>query len=306
MELLSGEDYEARRVRKGGRLAVQEVLWMADQTLAIIAAAHAKGIVHRDIKPENLFLTADRRLKVLDFGIARLTDQDTTQAGTILGTLAFMPPEQARGASAEIGVKSDLWAVGATMFNLLSGRTVRQGNDAAQLLRDAGRTKVPSLGTVAEGLPPELVDLVDSALLMDANVRWPTAKLMRRAVRVVHATIHHRSESRIGDGDEDGAVSEPSFGVIATRSIEPPPPSVAVASDLRIAIAPLGPLPPDLAGAVTVAEGSVRGTPPTAPAPAIATAPGARVQARISRAAWLAVAAATLVLVALAALAAWR
>jgi serine/threonine-protein kinase len=298
MELLSGEDYEARRVRKGGRLAVGEVLWLADQTLAVLAAAHDKGIVHRDIKPENLFLTADRRLKVLDFGVARLADQETTQAGTVLGTLAFMPPEQARGASSETGVRSDLWSLGATMFNLLSARMVRDGEDVVQLLRDAGRTKVPSLAAAVEGLPPELVDLVDSALLLDANVRWPTARMMRRAVRVVHATIRHRSQSTIGDGDDEGAVSEPSFGVIATKSIEPPPLSVGVPSEVRIALAPLDPLPRDLANAVTLVAA------PAAEQPAEPVVPATA--ARSPRTAWVAFAAVTLALIVLLALAVGR
>src|SRR5580704_3595533 len=72
MELLEGETLEARLERKGGRLPIDEVLWAADRTLQVLTAAFAKGGVHRDIKPENLFLTRDRRLKVLDFGIARL------------------------------------------------------------------------------------------------------------------------------------------------------------------------------------------------------------------------------------------
>src|SRR5262249_25617187 len=117
MELLDGETLEARLARKGGKLSVNEVLWAADRTLQVLAAAHKQGIVHPDIKPENLFLTHDRKLKVLDFGIARIADsRETTTMGTVLGTLAFMPPEQARGATNEIGVQSDLWSVGATMF----------------------------------------------------------------------------------------------------------------------------------------------------------------------------------------------
>jgi serine/threonine-protein kinase len=308
MELLAGEDYEARRLRKGGRLAVGEVLWVADRTLAVIAAAHAKGIVHRDIKPANLFLTSDRRLKVLDFGIARFAGHEgTTKAGSVLGTLAFMAPEQARGASAEVGVKSDLWSVGATMFNLVSGRTVRDGQDLGQLLRDAGQTSVPSLGTVVGGLPPELVDLVDSALRLEANVRWPTAVMMRRAVRVVHANLDHRNRTRAIDDDEDEPVSEPSFGVIATRSIEPPPVSLALGSEARLVISPLAPPPRDLAQAVTLVAEDAAAIERPATHPAARTIPsGVTVRMRSTRLAWLAVAALTLALTVLLALVMWR
>ena len=245
IELLRGENYETRRVRKGGRLPINEVLWVADRTLAVLAEAHAKGIVHRDIKPENLFLTDDRRLKVLDFGIARLADQGTTHAGTILGTLAFMPPEQARGANAEIGVRSDLWSVGATMYTLLSGRLVRDDHDVAKLLREAGRTEVPSLGQVVDDLPGELVELVSAALLLDQKVRWPSARAMRRAVCFVHATTKHgRGRAAHRDAEDEEAVSDPSFGgFLGVESIAPPPPSVGY-EDLRD-VAPLAPALPD-------------------------------------------------------------
>ena len=189
MELLQGENLDLRQTRKGGKLPVREVLWVADQTLAVLVAAHAKGIVHRDLKPENLFLTADRTLKVLDFGIARLADRAGTKTttGSVLGTLAFMAPEQARGALGEVGEASDLWALGATMFTLLSGRFVREGDNALKVLLKAGADKVPSIRHVAPDLPAELVELVDAALLFDARVRSPTAKAMRSAVRMVSA-----------------------------------------------------------------------------------------------------------------------
>jgi serine/threonine-protein kinase len=229
MELLEGETYEARRVRKGGRLGVDEVLWAADNVLSVLVEAHRKGIVHRDIKPENLFLTTDRRLKVLDFGIARLADRSSTYAGAILGTLAFMPPEQARGAINEVGVQSDLWSVGATMYTLLSGRLVREDGDPRTILRDAGRKEIRSLGEIVPDLPADVVDLVDAALPLDLKLRWPNAKGMRRAVCVVHAAVH-RASSRPpappSDDEDAPSVREPSFGVIGIRSIAPPPSSV--------------------------------------------------------------------------------
>jgi serine/threonine-protein kinase len=243
MELLQGENLDLRQTRRGGRLPVREVLWVADQTLAVLVAAHAKGIVHRDLKPENLFLTADRSLKVLDFGIARLADRPGTKttSGSVLGTLAFMAPEQARGANGEVGEASDLWAMGATMFTLLSGRFVRDGDNAFKVLLKAGADKVPSIRHVAPDLPAELIELVDAALLFDARVRWPTAKAMRSAVRMVSAKLKHQHADVIG-GDGEDAEDVPSghfSGLLAVRSITPPPPSSVAGGSEPLGIAPL-------------------------------------------------------------------
>ncbi len=230
MELLEGENYDQRLTRKGGALPVREVLWVADRTLSVLAAAHAKGIVHRDVKPENLFLTRDRKLKVLDFGIARLAGKAAaTTVGTVLGTLAFMPPEQARGDTSEIGVQSDLWSVGATMFTLLTRRLVRdehENEDVRKLLTEAGRTRVPKLKEVAPDVPKALADLVDYALLLETQVRWPTAQLMRRAIWMVHAELA-RAAGRTVDEEAD-EISEPSFRGFSPEEIEPPPMSVAL------------------------------------------------------------------------------
>src|SRR5581483_9335323 len=99
------------------------------QALEVLAAAHAKNVVHRDIKPENLFITRAGVLKVLDFGIARVHEArreraTSTRAGVVMGTPAFMAPEQARARWDEVDGRTDLWAVGATMFKLLTGRVV--------------------------------------------------------------------------------------------------------------------------------------------------------------------------------------
>ena len=127
MELLDGEPLVARWKAAGHRLPVPEALWVADRLLSVLEAAHARGIVHRDIKPENLFLTAAGGLKVLDFGIARLRGVGSgTMRGIVLGTPGFTAPEQARGEWDIVGARTDIWAVGATLFALLTGRLVHE------------------------------------------------------------------------------------------------------------------------------------------------------------------------------------
>jgi serine/threonine protein kinase len=151
MELLEGETVEAR-FRRVGRLGVQEALWVADRVLDVLTAAHAKGVVHRDLKPENLFITRKPEVKVMDFGIAHLRESSQkalTRQGAVMGTPAFMPPEQARGQWQLVDAQSDLWAVGATMFTLLSGRHVHQATTLNERLLAAMTQQAPSLSSLA-------------------------------------------------------------------------------------------------------------------------------------------------------------
>ncbi len=128
MELLEGETLEARRLRSGGSLDFDDVLSIADQVLDVLAAAHEKGVVHRDLKPENVFFLPTGQIKLLDFGVAKLREAPRGKAltvnGIVIGTPAFMPPEQARGQWELVDERSDLWSIGATMFTLLTGQLV--------------------------------------------------------------------------------------------------------------------------------------------------------------------------------------
>jgi serine/threonine protein kinase len=198
-ELLEGETLEARRVRLGGKLACDEVLVMADQVLDVLAMAHGKGILHRDLKPENLFLTRDGLVKVLDFGIARVQESGTgtllTQSGAPIGTPAFMAPEQARGLWSDVDARSDLWAVGATMFALVTDDLVHHGRTASEMLLSAMTRPAPRLSSIAPALDPRFVQVVDRALAFERERRWPSATAMQEAVRGAYR----------GAGDEGGS-----------------------------------------------------------------------------------------------------
>jgi serine/threonine-protein kinase len=185
MELLEGKSFEDLWESRGRTLPLPFLLALFDQVLDVLAAAHGHGIVHRDLKPANLFLTNDGQVKVLDFGIARLLDasaNQATQTGAMLGTPAFMAPEQARGNSAEVDAQTDLWAVGATLFVLITGRLVHDGRTASELLINAATRPSPSLGSVAPGVPEQLIHLVDRALMFDKKARWSSASEMQHAL----------------------------------------------------------------------------------------------------------------------------
>ncbi len=187
MELLEGENLEQRASRKGGVLSLVEALDVADQLLDVLAVAHEVGIVHRDIKPDNLFISQGGQLKVLDFGIARLRQGSvgSTRAGSFMGTPAFSAPEQARGRWNEVDCRTDVFAVGATLFSALAGRPVHEGETPSEQLALAISTPAPSLALVAPDLPADVVEIVDRALAYDQADRWADAREMQQAVRAM-------------------------------------------------------------------------------------------------------------------------
>lgn len=193
MELLEGESLDQWMQRTGGTLPVADVLAIADQVLDVLHAFHMVGVIHRDIKPGNLYITKVGIVKVLDFGLARLRDPRFTGAptatGIVLGTAAYMPPEQAQGKSDQVDVRSDIFAVGAVMFRALAGRPVHEAKNPTERLFQAMKDRAPSLGLVTPNVPTWVVGVVDKALAFDKKDRWSTAAEMRQAVRATFASL---------------------------------------------------------------------------------------------------------------------
>lgn len=192
-ELLDGETLEGRRVRRGGRIPQNELLLIIHQLLCVLAAVHAKGIVHRDLKPENVYLTRTGQVKLLDFGIAQLpemcTKSNCSQTGMVVGTPAYMPPEQARGLSKDVDAQSDLWACGAMMFFLLSGRGVHDAGTVDNELRIALNRRAPALASVAPHVVAAVARVVDRALEFSKELRWPSAAAMNEAVQQAYQAL---------------------------------------------------------------------------------------------------------------------
>jgi serine/threonine-protein kinase len=186
MPLLRGETLRARWEREGRVLPVREVLVMARALLDVLAAAHAERVVHRDVKPDNVFVTDDGELRVLDFGVARLLEGPdspwATATGRAVGTPAFMAPEQAIGRTRDIDERTDLWAVGATMFTCLSGAHVHEGSTGGELLVHAATRPAPHLQAVMPDVDGALARVVDRALAFDKADRWTSAREMQGAV----------------------------------------------------------------------------------------------------------------------------
>lgn len=187
MELLDGQTLDAlMRIRNARTFGLGETLRVADRLLDVLAAAHEKGVVHRDIKPENIFVTRQGRLKVLDFGIARLRESTThagvTRAGDLLGTPSFMSPEQALGNMDAVDARSDIWSVGATMFRLLTGRPVHEAESINRVLLAAMTLPAQPIRRVLPTIPAPLAAIVDQSLAFEQKDRWQDSISMRAAI----------------------------------------------------------------------------------------------------------------------------
>ena len=175
------------RLRRGPlppRKAVEYVV----QVCHGLAAAHAKGIVHRDLKPSNLFLTTGGRVKILDFGLAKLSERLTpegepddsrtrsTATGQegVLGTVGYMSPEQVRGRPAD--ARSDIFSLGATFYEMLAGRRAFQAETSADTLSAILNHEPPEITGPAESLPPALDRIVRRCLEKDADERFQSAR----------------------------------------------------------------------------------------------------------------------------------
>jgi serine/threonine-protein kinase len=188
MELLEGEPLSDRASRLR-RLTPEELLGYADEILDVLALAHSRGIVHRDLKPGNLFVTREGRIKLLDFGLARLLDPSArgagTQHGLALGTASYMAPEQARGRPDEIDGRTDLFALGAILFRLSTTRRVHEADGEGQVLAAMATRAAAPLVTVWPEAPPYFAAIVDYALGFEKATRYPDAAAMQADVRAV-------------------------------------------------------------------------------------------------------------------------
>ena len=201
MELLAGQTLE-ERLAEEGCLTIGDALAIAIALADTLSQVHGAGIVHRDIKPPNVFLTASG-VKLLDFGVGKSRAiAMKTAAGTLLGTPAYMAPEQAQGASVVDG-RADVFSLGAVLFQCLVGERIHEGKDDYSAWFAAATEPARSLASVAPEAPRALTHLVDKALAYDRELRWATAAELRaEALRVRASLSDEQAQSRRRPGHD--------------------------------------------------------------------------------------------------------
>ena len=236
MELLIGESLEDR-VERGPKVSEREFLTVADAVLDVLTAAHARGVVHRDLKPENVFLARDdtsgeTRVKVLDFGLARLLDaHTTTMQGVAVGTPSYMSPEQASGRHAELDGRSDLFSLAASGFRLVTGRRIHEGESPVILVTKMANMPAPKLRDVSPGASVPFARVIDRALMFNREDRYADAAAMREDVRLALLEMGPlvREGTPLGDAPTLVAMAP----VFAPLSVRPQEPIELSARDLR-------------------------------------------------------------------------
>src|SRR6202049_2266276 len=190
MELVSGETLQ-ERVKRNGAVPLEEALTIAKQIAEALEAAHEKSIIHRDLKPANVKLTPEGKVKVLDCGLAKAFAGDTstedignsptlsraaTMQGVILGTAAYMSPEQARGKA--VDKRTDIWAFGCVLYELLTGKAAFHGEDVTDILAAVVRAE-PDWNVLPANISPSIRVLLQRCLRKDRRQRTPEAATIR-------------------------------------------------------------------------------------------------------------------------------
>jgi serine/threonine-protein kinase len=190
MELLEGEDLEAR-LRREGRLTPAATQIVVEQVCRALRRAHELGLVHRDLKPGNIFLARqgdDQIVKVLDFGIAKTTGLgalgSATGTGTLLGSPHYMSPEQVR-SSAQVDPRSDLWSLGVVIFRCLTGELPFPGDEMGDVLVEVCTAPIPAPSSLVPALGPAVDHFIGRALTRDLEQRFQSARELGEAFEAV-------------------------------------------------------------------------------------------------------------------------
>jgi len=204
-EFIEGVTLRATLAR--GRMSMHDALEVAVQVASALAAAHKTGVVHRDIKPENIMIRPDSYVKVLDFGLAKLTEQNLasdnqdltitntqhTHAGLLLGTPRYMSPEQARGQPAD--ARSDIWSLGTVIYEMVGGVPAFSGATPSDCIASILKSEAPPLSRVAPAAPTELQSILHKALRKNRDERYQTIAEMLADLRSLNGKLERAASA---------------------------------------------------------------------------------------------------------------
>src|SRR5882724_9222878 len=213
-ELIEGETLRQRLMR--GRIEVGDAVDVAIQVGSALAAAHAAGIIHRDISPGNIMLRPDGYVKVLDFGIAKLAEQEApatmpkdealllveTNLGSILGTVSYISPEQACGVP--VDKRTDIWSLGVALYEMVTGHAPFTGDTPREVMTSILDKEPPSLTSYIRRIPAELRQIIGKALRKDRTERYQSAGEMLQALK----NLRHKLEV---SGELERSIAAPSW-----------------------------------------------------------------------------------------------
>jgi Tol biopolymer transport system component len=214
-----------------------DVLDIGIQIADALTAAHEAGIVHRDIKPENIVIRPEGYVKVLDFGLAKLTERHKgamhvtmstllfdSSPGTVIGTAAYMSPEQARGVS--VDERTDIWGLGVVLYEMASGRPPFTGETATDVVVAIVEREQPPISQHVEGVPPELERIVKKALRKDRNERYQIVKELAIDLRSlrreldVNSGLERSIAPGVGSGSEYARASTGRDRIVETKELQ--------------------------------------------------------------------------------------
>ncbi len=215
------------KLMKAGRLPLGQVIDVAHQALAALAYAHSRGVVHRDIKPGNIMLTADGRVKLMDFGIARMTsDRQLTKTGQLVGSLYYMSPEQVEGKAPD--ARSDLYSLGVTLYEMATGRKPFEGDSEYSILAGhLNETPRPPV-ELDPSLPASLNEVILLAMAKDPGARFQSAEAFGNALASIAGSMG-LTLTPAGDGTGTGTGNRNVLPMTDTVAQPAAPPAAAAA-----------------------------------------------------------------------------
>jgi TolB-like protein/Tfp pilus assembly protein PilF len=239
LHFIASEFIEGTTLRQGllnGRLELTAAIDIAIQIASALAAAHACGIVHRDIKPDNVIVRTDGIVKVLDFGIAKLSERrvgetirrrasavapSTSEPGMVLGTAKYMSPEQARGI--EVDARSDIFSLGAVIYELVTGRSAFEGETASDIIAEILKVDPPPPVEFVPEVPHELERMISKALRKDRESRYQTVKDLLIDLQDFKKEVEFQAQLQRSarPGDRSGGARGGPQGTIQKARLEP-------------------------------------------------------------------------------------